>query len=60
MLETLQEHHEKEHMNKIGRSYILKHEKELIRLKNEQTVFRKVYIKYLVLRVRSKISFIAL
>lgn len=44
----------------MKRRYILKHESELIRLKNEQTVFRKVYLKYLIIRVRIKISFIAL
>lgn len=47
-------------MKKTRRGFLLAHEKEAIRVRNEQTVFRKVYIKYLIIRVRIKISFIAL
>lgn len=54
--------------SKAIRDYKRENEKKVIseatkftlRSKNEQQVFRKVYLKYVIMRVRSKISFMAL
>ena len=47
-------------MKKKYRDHLFKKERDKIKLKVEQTVFRKVYFKYLIMRVRAKISFMAM
>ena len=60
ILQALNQESFKEHMNKTGKPFISDAMRHHINLKNEHKIFRKVYIKYLIIRVRSKISFMAL
>ena len=46
-------------MKKHNKKYISAPVETEIRLKNEHKVFRKIYLKYMILRVRAKISLIA-
>ena len=46
-------------MRKNQKLYLSAPVEAKLRLKNEHRLFRKIYLKYLIMRVRAKISFIA-
>ena len=60
ILKTLNRQSEKEYKIKHKKKYISECMMLSIKTTNEHKVFRKVYIKYLIMRVRAKISFMAL
>ena len=60
LLNALVKQDETEFMKRKLRVHLYANERAQIKLKNEQHVLRKVYFKYLLIRVRAKISYIAM
>ena len=60
VLKTLNRQSEKEYRKQHKKKYISECMMLSIKTTNEHKVFRKVYLKYLIMRVRGKISFMAL
>lgn len=58
LLKLMQKNSEKEHM-KIAGNFMDGSISKLIKKSNEHKLYRKIYIKYLIMRIRSKISFMA-
>lgn len=55
----MQKNGEAEFMNKSGKNFVSDSVRYQIKQSCEHKLFRKVYLKYIIMRVRSKISFIA-
>ena len=59
ILESLNKQAGKEYLLTNRRKKMSEQVRQEISKRNEHTIFRKVYLKYLLLRIRAKISFIA-
>ena len=59
ILELLQKERELEFQKKSGKKFVSDSIRYTIKYGNEHKIFRKVYLKYKLMRVRSKISFMA-
>ena len=60
LLEKMNEQSVRDYKKESGKSLISESVKQNIKQTNEHYLFRKVYLKYLVMRIRAKISFTAL
>ena len=60
MLNEMNKNSVKEYMEKYNRKEISESQRLRIVQANEHTVFRRVYLKYIIMKVRAKISFTAL
>jgi len=60
MLEAMNKQSKEEYLKHTGKQLISESVAQKIKQSNEHLLFRKVYLKYLILRIRAKISFMAL
>jgi len=59
ILYALNKQDEKKYMKDKKASFVSDYIKYSIKIANEHKIFRKVYVKYLMLRIRAKISYMA-
>lgn len=60
LLEAMQKQGQDDYMKKNNKKFFSKSTEALIKQRNEHNLFRKVHLKYLIMRIRAKISFMAL
>ena len=60
LLETMNKQSKRDYLIETGKSLVSESVLYNIKQTNEHRLFRKVYLKYLIMRIRAKISFMAL